>query len=432
MATGTSTAVAVIAALLLTGAAITGWTAYYFEIQAAKQHHRQAEDTQAQLSGRVANLQATYKTLRQGYGSLQRRHRALRANSTRLEGTLAGSVAERDDLNLRLNSARSEHTHLTGELNTMLSERNQLNAQLDTARDAQDKLRAEIEANSEEVRAKEAELEDTYQRAEEMSAQRDRLQARLDATASVQADLRTRLQANDARIKTKEAELQNSQHRIKVLTTDLERANARIVELAQQLDAEKQARLRESERFARLKTELETELQSKEVQIEQLRDDFTLIRVGGDILFNVGSTELRPTGARALRLIADVLKEFPERDVSLEGHTDALPIGEMLSAMYPTNWELSAARAARAVRFLQTEAGVDPRRLRVVGYGEHQPVVPNRPEDMARNRRIEILLLPRNDHVAVAPAQVSGSAPADPAIVDQSSPEPMQAPVSQD
>ena len=138
-----------------------------------------------------------------------------------------------------------------------------------------------------------------------------------------------------------------------------------------------------------------------------MRNDRTLIRVGGDILFNLGSAELKPNGAEALHLIAEALKEFPDREVSLEGHTDNLTIGGSLTEIYPSNWELSAGRAARAARFLQTEAGIDPRRLRVVGYSEYRPVAPNdEPAQQARNRRIEIMLLPRAKNVSVEQAEL--------------------------
>jgi chemotaxis protein MotB len=409
MTIGSSSVYAVIASALVTITAAGGWTAYYLEHDAAKQQHRQATNTQTELARKIAALQTDYKALRTDYEALRREHRALRAKSGRIEGQLASTIAERDDLNSRLGAARSEQTQLAGELKAMLSERDRLTAELNAATGAQDSLRAKLKANSEQIRAKEAALEGSQQRSEEL---RDRLQAQLDSAINKQAELRGQLESTDEQIQAKESELQDSRHRIEALITALDTANARILELAAEVDQEKEARRRDSERFARLETELEAELQSKDVQIERLRDDLTVISVGGDILFNTGSAELRPGGARALRLIAKVLKEYPERDVSIEGHTDNTPIGEPLSETYPTNWELSAARAARAVRFLQTEAGIEPDRLRVVGYGEHRPVAPNNdPEHKARNRRIEIMLLPRMERRTVDQAQLSKKSP---------------------
>jgi chemotaxis protein MotB len=433
MITSKFTVLSAVLTLSLTAAAVTGWTAYYLELTAARQQYQQAEAAKTKLADRIATLQADGKALRQQYHSLRRQHRALQARQQQVEDSLANAIAERDDLNLRVDEARSEHSRLAGELDAILSERRQLNAQLDAARKVQDKLRAEFAANEKQARAKENALEVSQQRAQQLRDARDRLQIHLKIAADRQADLRKRLESTNERIAVKEADLEDSQRRIEALVTALDTANARILQLSAELSREKQARQRESEHFARLKTDLETELQSQEVEIEQLKNNLTAIRMGGDILFNVGSAELRPAGMRALRLIAAALEEYPERDISVEGHTDNLPIGEPLNAIYPSNWELSAARAARAARFLQTEAGIDPRRLRVVGYGEHQPVASNAlADEMARNRRIEILLLPRRDRLTVKRAQAPGSYAPEQAVVDETGTKPTQAPRSTD
>jgi chemotaxis protein MotB len=77
----------------------------------------------------------------------------------------------------------------------------------------------------------------------------------------------------------------------------------------------------------------------------------------------------------------------------VEGYTDNAPIGSALRPRYPTNWELSAARACDVVRYLQA-AGIDPRRLAASGFGEYQPVAPNdTPAGRSQNRRIDIVLM---------------------------------------
>ncbi|HSH70991.1 MAG TPA: OmpA family protein, partial [Deferrisomatales bacterium] len=84
-----------------------------------------------------------------------------------------------------------------------------------------------------------------------------------------------------------------------------------------------------------------------------------------------------------------------DRGTLVEGHTDDVPIRGVLAQRFPTNWELSAARALSVVRFLQEVGGVDPARLAAAGYGEYRPAVPNdSAENRARNRRIELKLVP--------------------------------------
>jgi len=77
--------------------------------------------------------------------------------------------------------------------------------------------------------------------------------------------------------------------------------------------------------------------------------------------------------------------------VLIEGHTDNLPIR---TAQYPSNWELSAARAARVLRYLVQKGGISPHRLTAVGYADTRPLVPNTtPANRAQNRRVDIAIL---------------------------------------
>jgi chemotaxis protein MotB len=111
-------------------------------------------------------------------------------------------------------------------------------------------------------------------------------------------------------------------------------------------------------------------------------------------MFDSGEAELKPAGAAVLRKVAGVLAQHPNIKVHVIGHTDNVPIRAAARNRFPSNWELSTARATAAVRFLTETAGVDPRRLGAVGYGEFRPVADNATaEGRARNRRIAIVIL---------------------------------------
>ncbi len=110
------------------------------------------------------------------------------------------------------------------------------------------------------------------------------------------------------------------------------------------------------------------------------------------LLFDVGSASIKEGGLDALDRIASAIKGQPGRTVRVEGHTDNLPIAGDLARRYPTNWELSSARAIAVVRRLETQ-GVSPGRLSATGYSFHRPAADNNTaEGRARNRRIEILM----------------------------------------
>jgi len=142
-----------------------------------------------------------------------------------------------------------------------------------------------------------------------------------------------------------------------------------------------------------LEDEMRNALESKDVTISQLQGKLT-VNILDRVMFDSGEAELKPAGAAVLRKVAAVLAQHPNLKVHVIGHTDNVPIRAAARNRFPSNWELSTARATSAVRFLTEVAGVDPRRLGAVGYGEFRPVADNTtPEGRARNRRIAITIL---------------------------------------
>jgi chemotaxis protein MotB len=122
------------------------------------------------------------------------------------------------------------------------------------------------------------------------------------------------------------------------------------------------------------------------------RGDWLEVEIKSDMLFASGSAAPLPGAVAAVTRVAEVLRDAPNL-IRVEGHTDIVPIA---TAVFPSNWELSAARSASIVRVL-TNSGVAPGRLTVVGYGEHQPIADNS-SDAGRNsnRRVVLVILARN------------------------------------
>lgn len=127
------------------------------------------------------------------------------------------------------------------------------------------------------------------------------------------------------------------------------------------------------------------------------------VEINASVLFAPGQAELNDGSVRSLVAVAQVLAGAGNA-IEVEGHTDNSPIG---TTLFPSNWELSAARASRVVR-LFTQAGVAPERMSAIGYGEYRNVDTNdTPEGKARNRRVTVMILPAGE---------SGPAPADAAV----------------
>ncbi len=107
------------------------------------------------------------------------------------------------------------------------------------------------------------------------------------------------------------------------------------------------------------------------------------------VLFDSGSAEIKPEYKPILDKIAEILKEI-NNPVEVEGHTDSIPIH---TRRFPSNWELSTARAGSVVRYFISK-GLDPSRFKAVGYADTRPIAPNTtPEGREKNRRIEIVIL---------------------------------------
>lgn len=142
-----------------------------------------------------------------------------------------------------------------------------------------------------------------------------------------------------------------------------------------------------------LETEMRRVLQSKDITISELQGKLT-VDILERVLFDSGEATLKPEGQQVLRRVAEVLAQYPKRQIHVIGHTDNVPIRAAARDRYPSNWELSTARATAAVRFLSEQAGVAPSRLGAVGYGEFRPVADNTTaEGRARNRRIALVVL---------------------------------------
>ncbi len=139
-----------------------------------------------------------------------------------------------------------------------------------------------------------------------------------------------------------------------------------------------------------LEDEMRSDLTSKDVTISKLQGKLT-VNILDRVLFDSGEAILKPDGETVLQKIAALLVAHPTLKIHVIGHTDNVPI----RSRFASNWELSTARALAAVHFLTERAGVDPRRVGAVGYGEYRPIADNSTaEGRAKNRRIAITILP--------------------------------------
>jgi chemotaxis protein MotB len=200
---------------------------------------------------------------------------------------------------------------------------------------------------------------------------------------------------------------------------EAEKARKELADKVTALEAEKTELTTAKDELATAKEALARDVEAKTGELaqlkgtadkmrEQMKDeiakgDINLTESGGKlrvalvdkVLFESGEAQISKRGEGVLGRVGAVLAQIDDKQIQVSGHTDNTPLGGKLTTQFPTNWELSAARATNVVRFLSEKAGVPASRLVASGYGEFQPIASNKSAaGRARNRRIEILLTP--------------------------------------
>jgi chemotaxis protein MotB len=145
---------------------------------------------------------------------------------------------------------------------------------------------------------------------------------------------------------------------------------------------------------AEIEISLKEQIAQKNIKIEEIEGKLKVTFVD-KILFDSGSVKIKPKGREVLLTLADSFKNNTEQSIVVEGHTDDVQIGLALQDRFPTNWELSTARATSVVRFLQEKGTIAPERLTASSFSFYKPVDTNETDEgRKQNRRIEIILIP--------------------------------------
>lgn len=146
--------------------------------------------------------------------------------------------------------------------------------------------------------------------------------------------------------------------------------------------------LRLEELLVTLKTIVEEQELGDQILIS-LEERGLVVRFLDNVLFDLGSAELKEDALEVLGSIVEILQELPNH-IRAEGHTDNLPINTF---RYPSNWELSSARATSVIRALLESYPFSPAQLGVAGFGEYRPIAPNHPGGQPLNRRVDLVVL---------------------------------------
>jgi chemotaxis protein MotB len=185
-----------------------------------------------------------------------------------------------------------------------------------------------------------------------------------------------------------------NEKKAQAMEQQLAQAKGEVDKLAKEKEAEL-AKLKQAQND--MLQSLKKEVEAGEVMVNQLADRLS-VKILDKILFTSGEATISAKGQNVLKRVGKVLAQARDKDkvVRIEGHTDNVPIGKNIVEKFPTNWELSTARATTVVRFMAETSKIPPDGFEAAGLGEYHPIADNaKPEGRQQNRRIEIILYPR-------------------------------------
>jgi chemotaxis protein MotB len=369
--------------------------------------------------------------LRASIGELSSQLQESIAAQDSLTDQLRALIVERDDLAAALSRAQSEAADAQAELeqarsvvaDTRTAETEAL-SELEAERRKLEQALAQMRVDEEKLRqaealiaSKESELEAAYKTIE---ADKETIEAQLAELAILQSlrdEMRQEVLAGEAALAEQEALTDEATAQVALLNRQIAALRQQLASLSEALDVSEAENEAKEVQIADLGRRLNAALATKVQELARFRSDFfgrlrellgdrQDIRVVGDrfvfqseVLFASGSAELEPEGrvqlgqlAGALTEIAATIPEDIDWVLRVDGHTDRRPIS---TPEFPSNWELSTARAISVVKFLIVR-GIDPDRLAATGFGEFQPLDTGSDEiAFRRNRRIELKLTQR-------------------------------------
>lgn len=341
-------------------------------------------------------LEAELNELRQVHVSMEAKLQVSEQRADTLQAKLDTMASRLKDTESRLAAAQSDLTARQTKVEELTARLDQASRQSDTLTNRRDELEAALAKSREEKAVADRRIDD-------LTSELNRAHRKLDQAEKELASRKDALETVSDQRKTVEQQYQQAREQLALQASRSQSDGETIAEL--------EARMaREREATDSLQSKLQALSHDKEQLISRLEDGTTVIKLPEQIVFDSGSAEIGHSGRKTLMLLADALASFPDHLISIQGHTDSRTISPALQVLYPTNWELSTARAASAVRVLKA-AGIAADRMQAVGFADTRPLVEETDAASRRqNRRIEVLLYPNQFRIKAYQPGSTGSA----------------------
>jgi chemotaxis protein MotB len=243
-------------------------------------------------------------------------------------------------------------------------------------------LHKDLDSSQQDVKSLKSDLSDLKERDDKLAL---RNQTERTWNQSESDDDKMQLEKNKNELADNQSEL--ARNKAEIARNQSELAENKIEIARNQSEIARITRINEE-----LNDQLSEEIRKGYISIEQKQSNLA-IYVADRLFFASGSAVITKDGKKSLDKIGTALNKIPDRKIRIEGHTDDVPIGKDLQSRFPTNWELSAARAINVVRYLSVESKVDSNRISAAAFGQFSPMASNSSEEgRTANRRIEILV----------------------------------------
>ena len=374
-----------------------------------------------------ANL-ATEKHYKTQIGALEKQIAALSAEKATLDKAVANLNSNNDSLTTQSRDQKVKLTTQLAELNTKLDqnteERTRLARELDVVKPELQSTKKRLSSSTQVNKVLIEDIQTLEQQLQQSAAAQNKLNESLTATkqsgSQTRAELTaklTSLEKDATSLKTllslSRAHSENANQTLADLRTEISASNQRLRDKENQLN-ELIAEKKRIEANSQLRAD-KTKSQATSIHEQLLKaghEDVTVdvdgnqnigILMGSGRLFRTGSAWLSNDGKAVLTDLAATFDLAKNRRIVINGHSDNIPLGEKLSAIFKDNWGLSMARALATANFLTNEANIAADRISVSGFGATQPIASNdTPEGRQKNRRVEIKLAPATEKIASA------------------------------
>ena len=373
---------------------------------------KETKQTEESLRTELSSSQARVAELKKELGESGARVAGLEAQVTeeqrrleKLNRQMADVQKERDAAEAALDQAQSANEATISDLNRRIESRNSTITELQKKlKDTQFQIASIKEKQTgrqDEVKQLRNQLSDLEKRKSKAEAAAEQMRLTYDPMIS---ELKEKVRSREILADQLQNELKKAQSQISAVRDELAKSQTELETLRQHVAELSGVKTQLQGTIGELKSTYDTmaadfkkQIQNKEVTIKALEEKLSITFVDR-IVFEFGKADITPEGIQMLAKVGKTLQNLQGQRFRVVGHADNIPIRSEYQHMFPSNWELSAARAAAVVRYFQEECGIDPKDLEAVGRSFYEPIASNTTEEgRAQNRRVEIIVAPKID-----------------------------------